>query len=164
MTPDKARSRGGSSTRRTTQAIKTSPASTDPYDIAYFKRHQDDDPDESVPGREFMISCPANVRAKLTNVLIAVASAPPPRFAGGGMWEAMHGETTGYHEARVDGPSRTHYRLFCKLDSNAEGRGPLLTILCGASKAFRTEFPESLYDEVRVLGKEYLSRNPRSLA
>jgi hypothetical protein len=111
-----------------------------------------------------MNSCPVNVRAKLAAVLISVASAPPPRFAGGGMWEAMHGEMTGYHEVRVNGPSRTHYRLFCKLDNNAEGRGPLLTVLCGASKTFRTEFPQSLYEEVRGLGEEYLSRNPRSLA
>ncbi|CCH73168.1 hypothetical protein BN11_240004 [Nostocoides australiense Ben110] len=43
--------------------------------------------------------------------LIAVASAPPKRFAGGGYWEAMKGEMTGWFEVRVDGPGRHHYRL-----------------------------------------------------
>jgi hypothetical protein len=31
-------------------------------------------------------------------VLTAVAAAPPHRFSGGGYWEAMHGEMTGYCE------------------------------------------------------------------
>ena len=71
---------------------------------------------------------------------------------------------TGYHEVRVDGPGRRHYRLFCKLDNGAKGRGPLLTVLCGATKAFRTELSDADYDRALALGKEYLSRNPRSLA
>ena len=29
-------------------------------------------------------------------VLIAVAGAPPKKFAGGGYWEAMHGDMTGW--------------------------------------------------------------------
>jgi hypothetical protein len=76
----------------------------------------------------------------------------------------MHDPMTGYHEVRVDGPRRQHYRLFCKLDTMAIGRGPLLTVLCGASKPFQTEFSEAVYDRVLALGREYLSRNPRSLA
>ena len=31
------------------------------------------------------------------------------RFAGGGYWEAMKGEMTGWFELRVDGPGRHHY-------------------------------------------------------
>ena len=150
--------------RGSAKPVKTAPSTTDPYDIAYFKRHKDDDPSESVPGKEFIETCPLTVRARMQNVLIAVASAPPHRFSGGGYWEAMSGDMAGYHEVRVDGPSRTHYRLFCKLDTNAEGDKLLLTIIGGASKPFRTEFSSAVYDKVRELGEEYLSRNPRSLA
>lgn len=46
-------------------------------------------------------------------VLHAVAEAPPPAYSGGGYWEAMHDDMSGYFEVRMDGPSRTHYRLFC---------------------------------------------------
>jgi len=49
-------------------------------------------------------------------VLIAVASAAPKRFSGGGYWEAMKGRMAGWFEVRVDGPKRHHYRLFCRLD------------------------------------------------
>ncbi len=93
-----------------------------------------------------------------------MAAAPPHRFAGGGYWEAMHGEMAGYFEVRVDGPARHHYRLFCLLDTEAQGLGPLLVILTGADKPFRTTLPDSAYKEVRALGEEYRARNPRSLA
>lgn len=135
-----------------------------PYNVVYFKRHKDDDANESVPGREFLARCPTNVRATMRAVLTQVAAAPPPKFAGGGKWEAMHGTMAGYHEVRVDGPGRRHYRLFCKLDTQAEGHGPLLTVLWGNDKAFRTKFPPSVYSRALALGREYLSRQPRSLA
>ena len=116
-----------------------------------------------MPGRVFIASCPTPVQAKLVAVLIAVAAAPPLRFSGGGFWEAMHDRMTGYHEIRVDGAA-THVTTGCfELDTAALGRGLLLTVLCGASKPFRTEFPEAVYDHVLDLGHEYLSRNPRSL-
>lgn len=35
--------------------VKAAPAPTDAYEIAYFKRHSDDDPNETVPGREFRL-------------------------------------------------------------------------------------------------------------
>jgi hypothetical protein len=35
-------------------------------------------------------------------VLNAVAEAPPPRFSGGGMWEAMHGEMAGFYDANKE--------------------------------------------------------------
>lgn len=76
----------------------------------------------------------------------------------------MHGIMSGYHEVRVDGPRRHHYRLFCRLDTQANGQGPLLVVLTGADKAFRTTFADSVYTAVGAVGREYLRRNPRSLA
>ena len=85
-------------------------------------------------------------------VLGAVAAAPPKRFAGGGYWEAMKGEMVGWFEVRVDGPGRRHYRLFCKLDYNAEGvEKPLLVVIDGREKPFRTELAEREYRAVRKL-------------
>ena len=98
------------------------PGRNDPHDVVFFRRHTDDDPSQSVPAREFLMACPTTVRARFAAVLVAVASAPPHRFAGGGYWESMHGEMVGWFEVRVDGPKpgggkgRHHYRLFCLLD------------------------------------------------
>jgi hypothetical protein len=98
-------------------------------------------------------------------VLIAVAAAPPKRFSGGGYWEAMKGEMKGWFEVRVDGPKRHHYRLFCRLDYDAEGRDkPLLVVVSGLDKPFRTTLKDADYASVRALGAEYLARNPRSVA
>ncbi len=98
-------------------------------------------------------------------VLTAVAAAPPKRFAGGGYWEAMKGDMSGWFEVRVDGPRRRHYRLFCRLDYEAQGMSkPLLVIITGLDKPFRTTLTPANYASVRDLGHEYLSRNPRSLA
>ena len=37
----------------------------------------------------------------------------------------MHDDMAGYHEVHVDGPDRTHYRLFCLLEpDDAKKRGP----------------------------------------
>jgi hypothetical protein len=144
--------------------VKRSPASGDAFEVVYFRRHKANDPAEAIPGREFMGSCPPAVKIKLQNIVIAVAAAPPHKFAGGGGWEIMHGKMAGYYEVRADGPKRHHYRLFCRLDSTAENRGPLLVILCGADKPFKTELTDAEYAAVRALGDEYLGRNPRSLA
>lgn len=89
--------------------IRTGPSSDDAHDVVYFKRHPDDDPHESVPGQAFLRDiCPGNVRIRMRAVLAAVAAAPPERFAGGGHWEAMHGNMTGWFEVRCDGPKRHH--------------------------------------------------------
>jgi hypothetical protein len=97
--------------------------------------------------------------------LAAVAAAPPKRFAGGGYWEAMKGDMTGWFEVRVDGPARRHYRLFCLLDYDANGVDrPLLVVIDGRDKPFRTILSAADYAAVRKLGDEYRSRNPRSLA
>lgn len=144
--------------------VRAVPLPDDTYEIAYYQRHVADDPGGAVPGQEFLNSCPPSVRAKFRAVLVAVAEAPPHRFAGGGYWEAMHGLLSGYHEVRVDGPGRMHYRLFCRLDTDAQGQPkPLLTILCGATKPFRTEFSDAVYRQVLAYGREYLARNPRSI-
>jgi hypothetical protein len=50
---------------------------------------------------------PVKVRATMRAVLVAVAEAPPHRFAGGGCWEAMKGDMAGWFEVRVDGLSDT---------------------------------------------------------
>lgn len=97
--------------------------------------------------------------------LVAVAAAPPKRFSGGGYWEAMKGDMTGWFELRVDGPRRHHYRLFCLLDYEAKGQDkPLLVVIDGRDKPFRTTLSASDYSDVRKMGDEYRSRNPRSLA
>jgi hypothetical protein len=88
----------------------------------------------------------------------------PKRFAGGGYWEAMKGEMTGWFEVRVNGPRRHHYLLFCRLDYEAKNRPkPLLVVICGLDKPFRTQLSDADYQRVRDLGAEFLRRNPRSL-
>jgi hypothetical protein len=130
----------------------------------FFRRHPHDDPQRSAPAREALLSFPVAVRATIRAALVAVAKAPPKRFAGGGYWEAMHGEMTGWFEVRVDGPRRTHYRLFCLLDYEAVGvEKPLLVVITGAAKPFRTTLGTRDYARVRELGDEYRRRNPRSL-
>lgn len=145
------------------KAVQVSP-DDDQYEIVYFKRHADDDPDEEAPGKAFLDACPTSIRAKLYARLVVVAAAPPERFAGGGYWEIMHGEMAGYFELRVDGPPfRTHYRLFCRLDSEANDWGKLLVVITGNKKPFRTTFSPRYYSKVRQLGREYFARNPRSI-
>lgn len=148
-----------------TPPVRTGPSSDDAHTIVYFQRHPDDDPQQTAPGREFLRTvCPPGVRAKFNAVLNAVAAAPPKRFAGGGAWEAMHGGMTGWFEVRKDGPKRRHYRLFCLLDYEAQGKDkPLLVIIDGRDKPFRTELSPSDYSAIRALGAEYLCRNPRSI-
>ena len=144
--------------------VRTTPSSDDAHDIVFFKRHRREDPEELAPGREFLNGCPPPVRAKFRAVLAAVAAAPPKRFAGGGYWEAMKGDMSGWFEVRVDGPNRHHYRLFCRLDYEAKNvPKPLLVVVAGLDKPFRTELSPNDYAKVRDLGSEYFARNPRSI-
>lgn len=77
----------------------------------------------------------------------------------------MKGEMTGWFELRVDGPRRHHYRLFCVLDYDALGADkPLLVVIDGRDKPFRTTLTDADYDAVRRLGDEYRRSNPRPLA
>jgi len=62
----------------------------------FFRRHCDDDPEQAIPGRQFLNACPVKVRATTRAVWHRSpprrrAAAPPKRFAGGGYWEAMKG-------------------------------------------------------------------------
>ena len=45
-----------------------------------------------------------------------------------------------------------HYRLFCLLDTQAPGLGPLLVVIAGADKPFRAALSEDVYAAVRTLG------------
>jgi hypothetical protein len=81
----------------------------------------------------------------------------------------MSGEMARLYEVRFDGPpNRTHYRLFCVLDtkgldSDGKPRKPTLVIIDGDSKPFRTEMPAKVYKRVRMMRDEYLARDQRSL-
>ena len=135
-----------------------------PWRIHFFRRHRTDDAGQTVPARKYLDDCP--VTAKLFAVIKAVAEAPPPQFAGGGKWEAMHDEMAGVYEVRVDGPRRHHYRLFCVLEANGGAvglEGPSVVLITGMDKPFRTEFSAADYRKVRRLVDEYRSRSPRSV-
>ena len=147
------------------QAI--APSWRGPWRIHFFMRHGADDSACSVPGQDFLDSCPVAVAAKIAAVLKAVAEAPPPQFSGGGMWEAMHDDMKGLYEVRVDGPGRRHYRLFCLLER--QGRetglgGPSIVIIAGKVKPFGSTLAPKEYRAVRSLSDEYLARVPRSVA
>ncbi len=154
------RSRSSEASARTS---KVGPGASDAYDIVYFGRHLEDDAGTSVPGREFIQRIPDSVRRVMQAVLVEVAQAPPHRFSGGGYWEAMHGDMNGLYEIRKDGPKRHHYRLFCILDTDAIGYGPLLVVIAGLDKPFKTTLSDAEYKQVRSFRDEYLSRNPRSI-
>lgn len=165
MSPDPRDRRKPKKAQPKRPAVRTGPSPDDVHEVVYFKRHRGDDPSQAAPGRDALNSYPAKVRATMRAALIAVASAPPKRFSGGGYWEAMKGDMTGWFELRVDGPRRHHYRLFCLLDYEAKGVDkPLLIVIDGRDKPFRTTLSDADYAAVRRLGEEYLSRNPRSLA
>lgn len=134
------------------------------WSIVFFKRHRQDDPTEAVPGAEFLERCPTGVRANLVAILKAVAEAPPPRFAGGLQWQAMHGDMSGFYEARAMGPGKRLYRVFCILEREAVGLpGPSLVIITGLDKPNETAFSKADYRRVRELGDEYRARSPRSI-
>lgn len=165
MSPNERSRKRQTKPKQSKLVVRTRPSSDDAHDVVYFKRHRDDDASEAVPGQEFLAGCPTKVRATMRAVLVAVAAAPPKRYSGGGYWEAMKGDMTSWFEVRVDGPKRHHYRLFCRLDPEAENATKsLLVVIAGLDKPFRTELSEADYAGIRRLGEEYLSRNPRSIA
>jgi hypothetical protein len=137
------------------------------WDIVYYKTATG-----AVPAEQFLDSCPPKVDATINAVLQAVRAAPPPAFSGGGMWEAMHGTMGGYHEIRVTGPGRRHYRLFCRLDNGTPdelaARGferPVIAVISGMVKAHRQVFSDGEYKRyVRDLGDDYMRTLPRRVA
>ena len=134
----------------------------EPWHIAYFIRHPDDDRAQAAPGHDFLESCPIPVRRVLKEILASVASAPPPAFTGGGMWKATHGDLRGYHEVRAR-HGRLLYRLFCRLDRDPATERRLVTVVDGAVKPVGTALPPAVYARVRRYGDEYLARSPRSV-
>jgi hypothetical protein len=165
MSPDRRSRRRQAARTPAAPQVRIRPSSDDVHEVVFFRRHRDDDPEQAIPGREFLNGCPVEVRATMRAVLTQVAAAPPERFAGGGYWEAMKGDMTGWFEVRVDGPRRHHYRLFCRLDYDAQDQPkPLLVVISGLDKPHRTQLSGTDYRRVRNLGDEYLRRNPRSLA
>jgi len=139
---------------------------TSPWAIVYY-----DAPDPSDSPAAFLDGCPAKVDATMAAVLGAVAAAPPPRFSGGGYWEAMHGTMTGYFEVRKQGPNREQFRLFCILE-NPENKaelektsvpGPVIAVLTGMRKPFGTVFSDADYQHVRELGESYRNTFPRRI-
>jgi Txe/YoeB family toxin of Txe-Axe toxin-antitoxin module len=137
------------------------------WGIAYYEA-----PDESVPGGDFLLSCPIKVAANMFAVLEAVRAAPPPAFSGGGKWEALHGRMAGYYEVRGTGPGRMHYRLFCRLENATPAElkslgfdRPQIVVVSGMVKKNAELFTDAEYKKnVRDLGDDYLSRVPRPIA
>ena len=60
---------------------------------------------------------------------------------------------TGWFEVRVDGPERHHHRLHCRLDyvaASPDVDKPLLVVIAGLDKPFRTELSSANYAAVRA--------------
>ena len=127
--------------------------------------------DDTIPAQDFLAECPQAIRAQFLATLDAVAAAPPPRFSGGGAWEAMHGAMSSWYEVRLTGPRREQFRLFCLLENGTSEqlakRGlnrPAIAVITGMRKPWRTTFSERDYQRVRALGDEYLQNHPRRIA
>ena len=133
----------------------------DSHEVVFFKRSNG-----LLPGFEYLSSCPLKVRAQFHAILEAVSKAPPSRFSGGGYWQAMHGELSGWFEVRINKSSlRKCFRLFCLLDYNAQNSSnPYLVVVTGITKPVETKISEREYMQVSEMGVEYFSENPRSVS
>lgn len=117
------------------------PSELQPFEVMYF-----DGKTGKLPNpREFLATCPVPVRAKFFAVLKAVSEAPPPRFSGGGYWEAMHGAMAGWYEIRLTGPGREQFRVFCVLRSSR------LIVVTGMRKRNGEVFDRRDYERIRAL-------------
>ena len=131
-----------------------------PWRILFFV----DPVHSATPGMEFLDKCPTPVRAELLATLDAVAGGPPPSFRGGLRWQPMHGDMTGWFEARTK-HSGWLYRLFCLLEREAPGLdAPSLIVITGARKKNETAFSTKFYRTVRSLGDRHRATEPRSVA
>jgi hypothetical protein len=130
----------------------------DPWDIVFFESTSGGD--TLVPAVDFIDACPPKVGARFLAVLAAVAASPPPQFGGGGYWEAMHGEMTGFFEVRV-GQGAYNYRLLCVLknplvdDANVES-GPAIVCVTGFRKPLRSAANDRDYRAARDGRDEFL--------
>lgn len=139
---------------------------TPPWEVIYYQAS-----DGTAPALGFLDGCPGKLEGEFVAVLDAVAAAPPPQFSGGGKWEAMHGEMTGYHEIRLTGPGREQFRLFCLLenadDDELRKRGllkPAIAVLDGRRKPHRTTLSAADYRAVKQLGEDHKRQYPRRIA
>ncbi len=126
------------------------------WQIHFFQRPIQIDPQRSVPGLDFLSGMSAKVAAEMQAVLEAVADAPPPTFSGGGKWEAMHGAMAGIYEIRVQGAGMNH-RLFCLLERNADDLGgSSIVVLGGLSKPKRSAANPRDYARVDASRGEFI--------
>ncbi|MGB0096780.1 MAG: hypothetical protein WBP81_30100 [Solirubrobacteraceae bacterium] len=139
---------------------------TPPWRIIYSRAA-----DGSSPALDFLDSCPGKIDGEFLAVLDAVVAAPPPQFSGGGKWEAMHGEMTGYHEIRLTGPRREQFRLFCLLENGSDDellkRGlvkPAIAVIDGRRKPWRTVLSAADYRAVKKVDEEHKRQFPRRIA
>lgn len=131
----------------------------DPWLIHFFRRHPDDDANETVPAITFLDGLPVKARAEVLAVLEAVAAAPPPAFSGGGKWEAMHKDMAGFYEVRVRGADRRNHRLLCVLERDAgDLGGPSIVCIDGLSKPLREAAHRRDYMRAMALRDEFRRR------
>jgi hypothetical protein len=142
------------------------PSGNLPWDVIYYAQ-----PGGTVPALAFLDSCPSTIDAQFTAVLDTVAAAPPPRFSGGGKWEAMHGAMGGWYEIRLTGPGREQLRLFCLLENGTSEelakrglRRCTVAVITGMRKPWRTTFSDRDYQRIRDLGDDYRHQHPRRIA
>lgn len=132
----------------------------DDWQIEFFK----DPRSGRVPGREFLDEIPDEPAAELLATLKAVEGTRPPfAFRGGARWQAMHGDMSGWFEAR-DKHRKLLYRLFVRLDREAPGLSHrTIVVVDGGAKPNETAFTEQFYAERRAQWEIYEQSNPRSV-
>ena len=140
-------------------------AGRESWDVIYYQGA-----DGRSPVDEFLDLCPTKVAAQLIAVLDDVAEAPPPRYSGGGRWEAMHGAMAGFYEVRAQGPNREQFRLFCVLENGSSEelsrRGlsrPAIAVIAGLRKPWMTGFSDRDYASVRRHGDDHRNQVPRRI-
>ena len=69
------------------------------WDVVYYRQA-----DGRVPAIDFLDGCPIKLQARFDAVLDDIGAAPPPRYSGGGFWEAMHGDMGGFYTASSSSP------------------------------------------------------------
>lgn len=137
----------------------------EPWDVIYYETE-----DERCPSDAFLDDCPTKVAAQFLAVLDDVAAAPPPRYSGGGRWEAMHGEMGGFYEVRAQGPRREQFRLFCILENGTPEelarRGlsrPAIAVIAGLRKPWVTAFSDRDYARIQRMGDDHRAQFPRRI-
>jgi hypothetical protein len=134
-----------------------------PWLVHFFQRYVADDPKRAVPTIEFFESLGNAVLSEILAVLAAVAEAPPPSFSGGGKWEAMKADMSGFYEVRVTGNNaagqKMNHRLLCLLERDADDLGGS-SIICigGLSKPLRSAARPGDYRTIRKYATEYRRR------